>query len=193
MCYLSSKIVDKEGCIRRIADKPIKVVKVMAGDGRPYFWTDKGIGFYREGHTYTSRLGDVKTHGERIEIEEGLYSYDFEGVEWKIGFDEKARDMIPNIIFTSKRSGFVVMYPIWSRKCGGTSLAYCEIPAGSTYYMNKYGVIVSDTLKVDKIVDLTGKEDISTEDAKRLTDTIFVSTLATKLAEAKKAKQEQQK
>jgi hypothetical protein len=192
MCYLASKEVDKEGCIRRIADKPIKVVKVMAGEGRPYFRTDKGIGFYREGHTYTSRLGVATTHGEHIEIEEGLYSYDLEGVEWKIGFDKWLGNRIPNIIFTAKGSGLVAGYPIWNEECGGTSLAYCEVPAGSAYYLNRHGVIVSDTLKVDKIVDLTGKEDISTEDAKRLMDTIFASTLATKMATLK-AKQEQQK
>lgn len=191
MCYLASKEVDKEGCVMRIADKPIKVVKVMAGEGRPYFQDDKGIVFYREGQTYTSRLGDATTHGEHIEIEEGLYSYDFEGVEWKIGFDEKVRNLIPNIIFTTKGSGLTIGYPIWDRKCGGTSLAFCEVPAGSIYYMNRHGVIISDTLKVDKIIDITGKEYLSAEDAKRLMDTIFVFTLATKLA-AKKAKQEHQ-
>jgi hypothetical protein len=192
MCYLASKEVDKEGCVKRIADKPIKVVKVMGGEGRPYFRTDKGIGFYREGHTYTSRLGVATTHGEHIEIEEGLYSYYFDGVEWKIGFDEKVRNRIPNIIFTAKGSGLVYRFPIWDRKCGGTSLAFCEVPSGSVYYMNRHGVIVSDTLKVNKIIDLTGKEYLSAEDAKLLMDTIFASTLATKLA-AQKAKQEQQK
>lgn len=192
MCYLASKEVDKEGCIRRIADKPIKVVKVMAGEGRPYFYANKGIGFYCEGQTYTSRIGDAEAQGDHIAIEEGLYSYDFEGVEWKTGFDKKVRNLIPNIIFTAKGSGLTIGYPIWDWKCGGTSLAYCEVPAGSAYYMNRHGVIVSDTLKVDKIVDLTGKEDISTEDAKRLMDTIFVSTMATKMAAAQKAKQEHQ-
>lgn len=191
MCYLASKEVDKEGCIRRIADKPIKVVKVMAGEGRPYFRTDKGIGFYCEGHTYTSRLGVATTHGDHIEIEEGLYSYDLEGVEWKIGFDEKVRNRIPNIIFTAKGSGLVSVYLMGDEDCGGTSLAFCEVPAGSVYYMNRHGVIVSDTLKVDKIVDLTGKEYLSAEDAKRLMDTIFASTLATNLS-AQKAKQEHQ-
>lgn len=191
MCYLASKEVDKEGCIRKIADKPIKVVKVMGGKGRPYFRTDKGVWFYREGHTYTSRLGVATTHGDHIEIEEGLYSYGFEDVEWKIGFDEKVRNRIPNIIFTAKGSGLVVGYPIWDEDCGGTSLAFCEVPAGSVYYMNRHGVIVSDALKVDKIVDLTGKEYLSAEDAKLLMDTIFVSTLATKLS-TQKAKQEHQ-
>lgn len=191
MCYLASKEVDKDGCVRKIADKPIKVVKVMGGEGRPYFRDDKDIEFYREGRTYTSRLDDAKAHGDHIEVEEGLYSYDFEGVEWKIGFDEKVRNRIPNIIFTTKGSGLTFGYPIWDWKCGGTSLAFCEVPAGSAYYMNRHGVIVSDTLKVDKIIDLTGTEYLSAEDAKRLMDTIFVSTLATKLA-AQKAKQEHQ-
>lgn len=191
MCYLASKEVDKEGCIRRIADKPIKVVKVMDGKGRPYFRPNEGILFYREGCTYTSRLGIATTHDDHVEVEEGLHSYDFEGVEWKIGFDEKVRNRIPNIIFTSKGSGLVYGYPIWDWECGGTSLAFCEVPAGSAYYMNRHGVIVSDTLKVDKIIDLTGTEYLNAEDAKRLMDTIFVSTLATKMA-AKKAKQEHQ-
>lgn len=188
MCYLASKKVDEEGCIRRIADKSIKVVKVMAGEGRPYFHAYKGIRVYREGNTYTSRLGDAKTSGEHIGIEEGLYSYDLEGVEWKIGFDEKVRNLIPNIIFTTKRSGLTFGYPIWDMKCGGTSLAFCEVPAGSAYYMNRHGVIVSDTLKVHKIIDLNGEVYLSTEDAKRLVDTIFVSTLATKLAAKKRNK-----
>ena len=191
MCYLANKELDKEGCVRRIADKPIKVVKVMGGEGRPYFRTDKGIWFYREGHTYASRLGVATTHGDHIEIEEGLYSYGIEGVEWEIGFDKKVRNRIPNIIFTAKGSGLVYRFPIWDEDCGGTSLAFCEVPAGSVYYMNKHGVIVSDTLKVDKIIDLTGKEYLSAEDTKRLMDTIFVSTMAAKFA-VKKAKQEQQ-
>ena len=187
MCYLASKELDKEGCIRRIADKPIKVVKVVAGKGRPYFRSGKGIGFYREGYTCTSRLGVATTHGDYIEVEEGLHSYDFEGVEWKIGFDQKVRNRIPNIIFTSKGSGLVLGYPIRGEDCGGTSLAFCEVPAGSAYYMNRHGVIVSDMLRVDKIIDLTGKEYLSAEDAKRLMDTIFVSTMATKLAAQKYA------
>jgi hypothetical protein len=49
---------------------------------------------------------------------------------------------------------------------------------------------VSDALKVDKIVDLTGKEYLSAEDAKLLMDTIFVSTMATKFVAVQKVKQE---
>ena len=187
MCYIASKKVDKEGCVMRIADKPIKVVKVMAGEGRPYFRPNEDILFYREGCTYTSRLGIATTHGDHIEIEEGLYSYDLDGVEWKIGYDQKVRNTIPNVIFTTKGSGLAFGYPIWDEDCGGTSLAFCEVPAGSAYYMNRHGVIVSDMLRVDKIIDLTGKEYLSAEDAKRLMDTIFVSTMATKLAAQKYA------
>ena len=149
MCWIGLTINKK------IATKDIKCKKIIVyvKNGRyscyaPYYFTTDMI--YEIGKGYSRNicakpLNDFSTY---TRITNGLHSYSEECTA--------ILRMDGGIIIKTKTTEKVVFTKVHS-ECSSSGymepvLVECTIPKGSTYYENKYGEIVSDRLKINKVL-----------------------------------------
>lgn len=148
MCW---RTYSKDCCIPMITNEDMRVCKVVRDwhadsenfntpEYRPWYYPN--IMEYKEGEVYESTFDIVTYKG--MSIYDGLHS-------WKecchivsVRGEELTR------IVTGK---FLRMF-IWRFEEKYAALMFCTIPKGSTVYCNEYDEVVSNVLRVDKIVPL---------------------------------------
>lgn len=153
MCWYG-KLLSKQ-----VASKEIHCKKVIAYNTRdeyyfPYYVRYGDIKRYEIGKTYTSNLGISNIRISQADflqhcnIEDGLHCYSWDVTVTANKVDNSA------FAVTDKKGGRAyywfdapqLRYPV---------LVDCIIPKGATYYENDYGEIVTDTLKLVKIIEPT--------------------------------------
>lgn len=145
MCWIT---LHKERAIPKIADKDIKTFKVSLrkdnGTVVPYYFND--IETYAECDKKTQDPLKICFTGKYWTIETGYHSYSKE--LWYA-----TRGIV--CIFAHCKTGCGKMmsyYPDTPKD--KLVLIECTIPEGCTYYENEFGEIVSDTIRIDKIISL---------------------------------------
>ena len=144
MCWLG-KLENKH-----VAKEDIRVFKVCKlafnKDIVPYFKPYQDIKTYREGETYYDSIGiEYSSQCSGLaEITQGLHSY-------TIGNYEGSESLEACSTFIC--DGFTVIESNREYNNNGARIVLCTIPKGSIYYLNRRGEIVSNCLRVDKILN----------------------------------------
>lgn len=136
MCWYG-KMQDKH-----IAKENVRVFKVCRYTDNiiaPYFRQSSNIQSYKEGNIYHDSFG-MSPHGiNGVTIARGLHSY--------------AIDSIPLKEYsTSSCDGFKVITSKMEYVGPWARIVLCTIPKGSVYYLNEFGEIVSNCLRIDKLI-----------------------------------------
>ena len=154
MCWIS-----KEAPVWSEAKRDIPVFKVgrISNDYRhpvmPYFFSHC-ISGYREGETYNEFSVDrSKTHYDAIQdgcfaVYKGFHSYSPEHLCFTSNGVEKFEIGI-GVYNTDKVCPYVSSYAYCHTFC---AVIFCVIPKGSKYVINSNGEVVSDALRVEKIL-----------------------------------------
>ena len=154
MCWKSYKTFD--AVPKTVKDKKGKKVfkfAVLNKDSRVIrsYFMPKDTFCYKVGETTEEEIGKVEDYGcynsKNYSISEGLYSYDKEKCYAKTTYTKN----MAVYTFKGVMLGYYASHP---RRCRHLVLLECTIPYGATYYENEYGEIVSNKLKVDKMIDL---------------------------------------
>ena len=164
MCWLSREIP-----VKRIAEKDIPVFKigqiVQADVDKkkviPYFYPDKTIGTvvhmkgYEEGKAYEEKNISYGFLYGRFFIDRGLHSYSLDNIRIKTNdIASKYRDK-PTIQVMTHKTTLISNDVLRNGQCYDTNriaVLLCTLPKGTTYYVNEVGEIVSDKIKVEKII-----------------------------------------
>lgn len=149
MCWKTNRINNiKEHIVR--TKNGLKVLKIclLDKDERiiPYFYSDRLV--YEMGKTYESEFEKYENQSFKLQICEGLHSYNSKKV-----FFEKSKHPWSNIYYfdISNKYGCIRNFNFEIGFSRAVSVE-CVIPYGSKYYENEYGEIVSDTLIPKKFV-----------------------------------------
>lgn len=157
MCWKSYKTFDTVP--KTVKDKKgKKVFKFAVLHKNPHvirsYFMPKDTFCYKVGETTEEEIGKVEVvyshyvyYNFEYNINKGLYSYDKEKCYAKTTY---AKHMAVYSI-EKVMLGYYVSHP---RRGRHLVLLECTIPYGATYYENEYGEIVSNKLKVDKMIDL---------------------------------------
>jgi hypothetical protein len=150
MCWYG-KLLSKQ-----VAKKDIHCKKVIAYNPKdkyyfPYYVIYGDIRRYEIGKTYTSNL-EIRnirmSHVDLLQhchIEDGLHCY-----SWDVTV---VANKVDNSAFTiTAKTGGIAYYSFDEPQLRYPILVDCIIPKGATYYENDYGEIVTNTLKLVKII-----------------------------------------
>lgn len=142
----------------KVAKEDVKVVKLFYANMKTWAALDRKFvrklysavywSEYRAGEEYHAYI-DPHVYTDKVVINQGIHSYSYDTV---FGRTEK------NTLKAYTKAGFPIFSYYPRRECGSTSwVVYtCIIPAGTVYYENKRGEIVSERLK---IIDINSKYD----------------------------------
>ena len=157
MCWITKNVTN-----RLIAENDIPVFKIgrVSGDNAvaPYFFNN-GMG-YRENTTYSADCV-IKTRpcvhgsGMRRTIDKGIHSYLPRNIRLKPDYIATFGVIVPTVrVFTVKttatspdvlRDGQKYLITI-------AVVMLCVIPKGATYYINEVGEVVSDRIRVVRMI-----------------------------------------
>lgn len=171
MCWVGKTKKEKE---RHIAKEDIEVFKIM----RLVKFSPEFLASPYQGHIYTVGKtetayfdGDAKSMDKDIYIEngkyktkllisQGLHSYNASKVGLKICKGTRIFNEVFVVVPFEEKTGGSELgeYPI-STKYGRYVKANCIIPKGTTYYENKHGEIVSESLKIVNYELINGYEE----------------------------------
>lgn len=142
---------------RKIATKDIpvfKIAKVFRGAVRPYFITSSLC--YNEGVTYANKrpFRFYKPNDDKkYEVHEAIHSYSTENI--RLTTDDTPYDYIRIYTHRTTPEAHDVLTHYsqrYSVKTNYTAIMLCTIPKGTKYAVNEVGEIVSDAIKVEKII-----------------------------------------
>ena len=111
--------------------------------------------YYKVGKTNEEEIGMVEkgvtnnnAYKLQYSINKGLHSYSKEKCRCEETYTKNVA------VYTKEQHGMLGYYVSHPRRYGHLVLLECTIPYGAKYYENSEGEIVSNKLRVDKIVDL---------------------------------------
>lgn len=131
MCWIS---IDKNDSVCHIADKDIKVFKIMKRvmNDDSYFYSYYQNYIYCQGTKYTDEM-EIIPWGTCLRIDHAYHSYSIEDCSVKI--EDNNRSIVVRI-------GINTLYENNFDVC----VVKCIIPQGSKYYKNSIGEIASDSI-----------------------------------------------
>lgn len=148
MCWKS-----KTEPIKMVADKDIHVFKIANSPCTslgvfPYFYNFNEI-CYKEGETYFQRMAANEPYYGLFKeyiINLGFHSYALNNIRL---MGARSRE-IPLVATCAKKA--TSMHTSQKYNIYGLAIMLCVIPKGATYYVNSVGEIVSNKLKVERIL-----------------------------------------